>query len=225
VTVVLNTLICSNLRPVERVARAGCWTAWAVAVACTEASPAPLSTLIWECAASWCPLVMQVLRNMLAVMRLLAVAKPAAASAGLELLLEQRREQGIRVAEAPMTQQQVWRTALFMIASLTTCLVEQPWQPRMCRPQLNHDDNLVTSLGICTGGCTSAVGCRSRHTTPRLRRPTWRCRPPGSACRRSCSGSSPSCWAPPPPPPTQPQVRTSPMCMSACLRHSDRRAL
>jgi hypothetical protein len=49
----------------------------------------------------------QVLRNMLAVMRLLAVAKPAAASAGLDLLLVQRREQGIRVTETPMTQQQV----------------------------------------------------------------------------------------------------------------------
>lgn len=44
---------------------------------------------------------------MLALMRLLAVAKPAAASAGLDLLLAQRREQGIRVTETPMTQQQV----------------------------------------------------------------------------------------------------------------------
>jgi hypothetical protein len=59
------------------------------------------------CNVMHCTALGQVLRNMLAVMRLLAVAKPAAASAGLDLLLTQRREQGIRVTETPMTQQQV----------------------------------------------------------------------------------------------------------------------
>lgn len=43
----------------------------------------------------------------MAVMRLLAAAKPAAASAGLDLLLAQRREQGIRFPEEPLSQQQV----------------------------------------------------------------------------------------------------------------------
>lgn len=54
----------------------------------------------------------QVLRNMVAVMRLLAVSKAAPASAGLNLLLTQRREQGIRVAEAHLSHQQASPSAL-----------------------------------------------------------------------------------------------------------------